>query len=278
MTSFNYRDLSYIHNYLELDEDKEVVVFIHGLQSSKETFSHIINADLLKKFTCLSIDQRGHGDSPAFGEDYTAESMARDVLRFLREHRISKVHLVGHSMGGRTAMAFLKLYPELVSSLIIEDIGPETRQEYTSQRESENYKIFKQLERESMIYDSVEEIRKILTPLYTYAEDLIARKVSKCAEGYRLSFSPAVSVRYGYQANNFDYTETLKSSDVPIIFFQADPIVGSAMTEKTIFNITKNIPKASIHFFPKAWHSIHKVQPLEFTEAVFNFISKCSAK
>ncbi len=99
-------------------------IFVHGLMGAGQNWRKIIS-QLEKTDRCLTYDQRGHGRSfkPEAGyspEDYTAD------LHFLTESLgWTKFILVGHSMGGRTAFHFASTYPEKVSHLIIEDIGPE---------------------------------------------------------------------------------------------------------------------------------------------------------
>lgn len=50
--------------------------------------------------------------------------MANDVQKFIETINIMKFHLVGHSMGGKTAMTFSQMYPESLQTLTIVDIAP----------------------------------------------------------------------------------------------------------------------------------------------------------
>ncbi len=274
MKTLDPQNISYIQNHPKLTQDLETIIFIHGLQSSKDTFLSTIQSDLFTNFNCISIDQRGHGKTPPLGDSYTAESMAQDIYHFITFYNLSKIHLVGHSMGGRTAMAFLKLYPHLLKSITIEDMGAEIRQVPSALKDQKNLQLFNELRKLPVFYSTIEEISEVLSPLYSYSDSLIKRKVVKSKEGYSLSFSPSISVRYGYQANNLDYTHYLSTASVPIQFLQANPSIGigSAMTEESIANIKKNIPNAKIEFFPSAWHSIHKSDATMFNEKLKNFI------
>jgi pimeloyl-ACP methyl ester carboxylesterase len=49
---------------------------------------------------------------------------AGDLKGILDELGWQKIHLVGHSMGGRNAFHFAGLYPERVQKLVVEDISP----------------------------------------------------------------------------------------------------------------------------------------------------------
>ena len=69
------------------------------------------------------IDQRNHGRS--FHEElFNYEVMVEDLYNYIQYHQLDSVHLIGHSMGGKTAMLFAVTYPDLVDKLIIVDISP----------------------------------------------------------------------------------------------------------------------------------------------------------
>lgn len=69
------------------------------------------------------IDQRNHGRS-FHSDEFSYALMAEDVKSYCDVHSLKDVVLLGHSMGGKTAMTFATTYPDLVSKLIIADIGP----------------------------------------------------------------------------------------------------------------------------------------------------------
>jgi esterase len=70
-----------------------------------------------------SVDLRNHGASP-HSPDVSSEAMAADVAHFLQQRGIPRAHIVGHSLGGRVAMATALLYPERVERLVVVDIAP----------------------------------------------------------------------------------------------------------------------------------------------------------
>jgi esterase len=47
-----------------------------------------------------------------------------DLFNYIKYHQLEQVYIIGHSMGGKTAMLFAVMYPELVEKLIIVDISP----------------------------------------------------------------------------------------------------------------------------------------------------------
>jgi pimeloyl-ACP methyl ester carboxylesterase len=69
------------------------------------------------------LDQRNHGRS-FHSDDFNYEVMVEDLKAYCDAHQLKDIILLGHSMGGKTAMLFAIEYPELVSKLIIADISP----------------------------------------------------------------------------------------------------------------------------------------------------------
>ena len=69
------------------------------------------------------VDQRNHGRSP-HDDRFDYEVLTEDLKAYITSHQLSEVVLLGHSMGGKTAMMFATLYPEMVSKLIVADISP----------------------------------------------------------------------------------------------------------------------------------------------------------
>lgn len=71
----------------------------------------------------ILIDQRNHGKSPHVdGIDYP--TMAEDLHAFMESNWIHEASILGHSMGGKVAIEFAKLYPDMVDKLFVIDISP----------------------------------------------------------------------------------------------------------------------------------------------------------
>ncbi len=107
-----------------LGESGTRVVFLHGLFGQGKNFSSIAKA-LQPEFASLLVDLPNHGRSgwtERFDYAHTADLVA-DVLRE-DVAADGPVHVVGHSMGGKVAMALALRHPELVDRLVVVDISP----------------------------------------------------------------------------------------------------------------------------------------------------------
>ncbi len=91
---------------------KELVLFIHGLACSKESFYGAWIEPKLKKYSLLAVDLPGFGESSRPDEfSYTLEDHAGVCYEFVKKFPHRKVHLVGHSMGGAVAAILAKKNP-----------------------------------------------------------------------------------------------------------------------------------------------------------------------
>ncbi len=98
------------------------LIILHGLYGSSDNWlSH--GKELSEQYEVHLVDQRNHGNSPHSDEhNYTA--MEGDLLQYMDDHQIERAVLLGHSMGGKTAMFFALAHPERVSALIVVDMSP----------------------------------------------------------------------------------------------------------------------------------------------------------
>ncbi len=98
------------------------LIILHGLFGSKRNWSAIAKA-LSGHYHVFCLDLRNHGDSPwADNMDYA--TMAGDVQAFIKAHALHGASVIGHSMGGKTAMGLSLLHGELIGSLVVVDIAP----------------------------------------------------------------------------------------------------------------------------------------------------------
>ncbi len=98
------------------------LVILHGLFGSASIWRSMA-MELGAHRRVLTLDLRNHGNSPhASRMDYPL--MAADVGAFLRASALDECVVMGHSMGGKTAMQLAFDAPEQVASLIVVDIAP----------------------------------------------------------------------------------------------------------------------------------------------------------
>lgn len=100
-------DLAYASYESTGDDDSSSgppLIILHGLLGSKNNWNSMSKA--IHRTTgrkVISVDARNHGDS-RHSAQHSYIHMAHDVMKLLKKLELSKVSVLGHSMGGRTAM------------------------------------------------------------------------------------------------------------------------------------------------------------------------------
>ncbi|HQT75420.1 MAG: alpha/beta hydrolase [Rhodospirillales bacterium 20-64-7] len=102
--------------------DGPPVVLLHGLFGAARNFGTIQRA-VAQRCRVIALDMRNHGDSP-HGADMRYTTQAEDVRETLDSLGIGPAAVVGHSMGGKTAMALALRHPGRVGRLLVSDIAP----------------------------------------------------------------------------------------------------------------------------------------------------------
>jgi esterase len=102
--------------------DGQPLIILHGLFGSSDNwYSHA--KTFAPFFKIYLVDQRNHGHSPHSNE-FNYKALTEDLEEFIQEYSISNPIIMGHSMGGKTAMNFAVKNPDKLSQLIVVDIVP----------------------------------------------------------------------------------------------------------------------------------------------------------
>lgn len=102
--------------------DGPALILLHGLFGSLDNLGGVARR-LQDQWQIHALDQRNHGGSPHTPDmDYPA--MARDVIAYMDARGLEKASILGHSMGGKTAMQVALMAPERVERLVVADISP----------------------------------------------------------------------------------------------------------------------------------------------------------
>jgi pimeloyl-ACP methyl ester carboxylesterase len=102
------------------------LLILHGYFGMSDNWKSLGN-QFSEDFQVHLIDQRNHGRS-FHSEDFSYEVMVEDLYNYIQHYQLENVYIIGHSMGGKTAMLFAVTYPDLVDKLIIVDISPKEYQ------------------------------------------------------------------------------------------------------------------------------------------------------
>jgi esterase len=108
--------------YYRTEGKGKPLIILHGLFGSSDNWL-TLGRELANHRKVYLVDQRNHGQSP-HSDTFTYEAMAEDLAQFIEEQQIEMPIILGHSMGGKTAMKFAIEHPEKLEKLIVADIAP----------------------------------------------------------------------------------------------------------------------------------------------------------
>ncbi len=99
------------------------LIILHGFLGMSDNWKTLGNQFAENGFQVHLIDQRNHGRS-FHSENFDYEILSKDLQNYFQAHGILRTNIIGHSMGGKTAMQFATTLPEIVDRLIVADISP----------------------------------------------------------------------------------------------------------------------------------------------------------
>lgn len=110
-------------HYTTLGEGDPLII-LHGLFGSGDNWQTLARR-FAETHQVFLVDQRNHGHSP-HSDAFSYELMAADLAEFIEDHDLENVTILGHSMGGKTAMVHACNFDQDVVKLIIVDMAPKS--------------------------------------------------------------------------------------------------------------------------------------------------------
>lgn len=243
------------------DERNPPLIILHGFFASSRNWRACAEK-LAADFRVYVLDARNHGTSP-HSETMTYEAMAADVAFFITENELQNVSLIGHSMGGKTAMWFALNYPNLVQNLIVVDIAPISYKHsfdplINALQNLPLAELSNRKQAELLLADMIPEL--------SYRQFLLQNLVLKSG-GYQWRIDLAIFQRNAANILLFPNAETVSK------FIGRTLFVAGENSRYVKPNSTELLfPFAKIHVIPNAEHWIHVQQPEAFLKAVTDFL------
>ena len=248
--------------YRELGEGKPMVI-LHGLFGSSDNWL-TLGRRFAEKYKVYLLDQRNHGQS--FHDDrFDYAAMAADLEYFFRSKKLEPAVILGHSMGGKTAMEFAINHPELTDCLIVADIAPKA---YSVHHHAILKGLFAiDLEKLSS-RSTADEILGQYVPEPGVRQFLLKNLTRNDQKAFTWRINLPVIAReietVGKGLNqNYRF-------DKPTFFIRGDR--SDYIQDEDIHLIHSIFSNATLHTIENAGHWLHAEQPDHFCTAVMNFL------
>ena len=240
------------------------LAILHGFLGMGDNWKSLAKAWSKKNFSVHLIDQRNHGRSfwsPSF--DY--QLMAQDLLHWMDKQQIGQLSLLGHSMGGKTAMTFASENADRIDRLLIADISPRAYPPHheliLSSRAALGFnKIKNRKEADEALAVQIKELSTrqfLLKNLYWKNPEQLGLRVN-----IEVLQTKGTTIGKSLAKNTVCKLPTL---------FLAGGNSQYILPEDHLL-IKKHFPKAALVTIPKAGHWLHAENPLDFSKAVLQFL------
>ncbi|MRG85210.1 2-succinyl-6-hydroxy-2,4-cyclohexadiene-1-carboxylate synthase [Salinibacillus xinjiangensis] len=256
------------HQYwVERAGQGEPLVLLHGFTGSTSTWAPFVD-NWSEHFEVICIDLPGHGKTNVNGE-FSMESTCEDLHVLLKQLGYRKVHLLGYSLGGRAALSFACLYPNDVSSLILESSSPGlwTKEERVS-RIQHDEALARRIENEG-IESFVDFWANI--PMFE-TQKRLSLKVQEQVRQERLNQTAkglASSLRYMGTGAQPSWWDDLKQLHMPTLLLSGELDQKFTKLNQAMVDV---IPNASHKVVKDAGHAIHVEKLQIFDKIVCDFI------
>jgi esterase len=244
-------------------EGDKPVVLLHGLFGSGQNLGQLARG-LADSFKVYSVDLPDHGRSP-WSEEGSIDSYADTLMDWLTNTIAEPVDLVGHSLGGKVAMAIARLRPELVAKLVILDIAAV---DYPSRHDSV-FRALRAVEEASLASRS--EARALMTTILDeprIADFLLTNALIDPEEGLRWRFN-LNGIQSGYQ-------NLLVAGNYPNGFSGASLLIRGAqsdyVSDESIEKMKVLFPLLSAVTIDGAGHWLHQEQTESVLQAMRTFL------
>lgn len=238
------------------------IIILHGLFGMLDNWQTVAKK-LAEEYMVILVDQRDHGRS-GHTDAFNYQLLAEDLNAFLEENWIHSSHIIGHSMGGKAAMQFASMHPDMIEKLVVVDIGIRA------------YKPKHDLIFKALLEVPIEEVssrKEVETIISKYIEDagvrlfLMKNLQRKKEGGFRWKMNlPLLHKEY---LNIVAAVESDHPIDVDTLFIYGTK--SKYITPPEIEGIQEMFPEAQFEEVD-AGHWIHAEKPDELLSLVKNFL------
>lgn len=251
--------------YNQYGDSKPPLIILHGLLGAHGNWHTLSRTAFQKVATVYAVDQRNHGRSPHADEiDYP--SMAEDLKVFIDRNDLAPASLLGHSMGGKTAMQTALTYPDRVNRIIVVDMAPRA---YPPHHEY----LLDALDRidpeDFQGRDAIDEALSDDVPSWSIRQFLL-KNLDYDGEKYTWKMN-LEAIRTHYDDLNAAVTAD-RAFEGPALFVRGGK--SDYVKEEDAEEIRQLFPRAEFVTIEGAGHWVHADEPDALAEAVTDFLTE----
>ena len=239
-------------------------VILHGFLGMGDNWKTVGKQIAERGYEVHLVDQRNHGRSP-HADTFSYATLVEDLKQYYKDNKLSNSLLLGHSMGGKTAMQFSCLYPESVEKLVVADISPKY---YPPHHQD----ILQGLQ--ALDFDKIISRKEADQKLSSYINDAGVRLflLKNLVRTDQQSFGLRINLK-SLAENSEEIGKALPENynyKGKVLFLKGEN--SKYITNEDTALIQQHFPNSHVDTIPKAGHWLHAENPLVFLEKLYGFI------
>lgn len=240
----------------------QALFILHGLFGSSDNWQSL-GKRFAEKFKVYFVDQRNHGHSP-HSDEFNYGLMVEDFHELVTDLGEKNFHIIGHSMGGKTAIGFAAKYPELIDKMIVADISHKSYPMHHDQIiEGLNSIDLSVIKSRSEAEKKLEEY----IPQFGVRQFLL-KNLYWIEPGVQLAWRINLPV-LDKEIPNILVEIPFDKIDVETLFIRGE--LSNYILESDYASIAAKFPNSSIHTIKNVGHWVHAEAPEEFYDTVIEF-------
>ncbi len=244
--------------YAEVPAQGPALVVLHGIGMDWRVWQ-AVSRRLSPPFHLYLLDLRGHGGSDKPPHGYSLAHYAADVEDFIDQLELMSSVLIGSSLGGMVA-ASVEAPTDVVSHRVLVD-PPLTGGPI---RDGEMFSQILQLK-----HEPVPVLADYLETYNPQAGQFYLRTMS---EMWHETADGVIEDMLAHPNDYYAVDQALKLNEAPTLLMRADPHMGGVLSAEEAERAVQLLPHGTLVNFPGAGHAIHAYKPVEFVQAVFEFL------
>jgi esterase len=237
------------------------LVILHGLFGSSDNWQTLANK-FAENFEVYLVDQRNHGHSP-HSDEFSYQLMADDLFELIQIEMLSDILLVGHSMGGKTAMWFAQQHPSYIDKLVVVDMGIRAYPSHHERILAGMNAIDLKTTKSRGVADRVlaEYVPELATKMFLMKN---LYWVERGQLGWRINL-PVLEEKI----NEILGEVPDEVVDIPTLFIRGEK--SNYILEEDYFELRQSFPHSTVHTVKDAGHWVHAEAPEEFYDVLIDF-------
>ncbi len=257
-------------NYAVGPDNGPPLLLIHGISGRWQDWDSVFDM-FAPSWHIYAVDLRGHGKSSWVENGYHWRNYSMDQVELIEKVIGDPAFVIGHSLGGSTALGLCAERPDLVRAAVYEDPPLFVQRRWDGNEFRSRFSGVLEVLDEGPTFEELTESLKELQPEPDRDDEYYRSRAEKL-----LAMDPEVfrSTLSGRSRANWHSEDLLRKATSPVLLLQAEKEFGSALWDDESAEAMSLLPNAEFEKWDDSGHGMHGQFPERFFDRCNEFLSR----